>query len=358
MRSPSAGSGGSPEPRIELVPEAAESSGPDMVELAGMFDLRLDPWQERVLTGAHGERPDGLHAAREVGCVVPRQNGKDEILIARTLGGLLILEEELITYSAHQFDTSLEAFRRLLHYFENYDDLSKRVKRVSKSHGEEGIELRSGQRVRFRTRTAGGGRGFTGDCLFLNEAMILRESSLGALLFTLSAVPNAQVWYTGSAVDQVVHEHGIVLARVRERALRGDPGLAYFEWAAADSLEALDPDARDGWHAANPALGIRISEEAVEAEQRAVDPKTFAVERLGVGDWPDTTQENPDRISHEAWRDVLDPAAKPASCNASRLMSGRTGRARRSRRPHRPMTAPGTCRSCGMAPGPAGSRGR
>jgi hypothetical protein len=95
------------------------------------------------------------------------------------------------------------------------------------------------------------------------------------------------VWYTGSAVDQVVHEHGVVLARVRERALRGDPGLAYYEWAAARSLEDLDPDDRDGWRAANPALEIRISEEFVEAEQRAMDPKTFAVERLGVGDWPD-----------------------------------------------------------------------
>jgi phage terminase large subunit-like protein len=249
-----------------------------MVDLAGMFDLHADSWQERVLVGAQGERDDGKHAALEVGVVVPRQNGKDGILEMRTLGGLLILEEELITYSAHQFDTSLEAFRRLLHYFENYDELSRRVKRVSKSHGEEGIELLSGQRVRFRTRTAGGGRGFTGDCLFLNEAMILREASMGALFFTLSARPNPQVWYTGSAVDQVVHEHGIVLARVRERALAAsDPRLAYFEWAAADDLESLDPDDRDGWARANPALGVRITTEFVEAEQRATDPKTFAV---------------------------------------------------------------------------------
>jgi len=282
-----------------------------MVELASGYDLALDAWQQDVLHGAGGERADGKHAARDVGVVVPRQNGKDEILIARTLGGLLILKEQLITYSAHQFDTSLEAFRRLLHFFENYDELSRRVKRISKSHGEEGIELLSGQRVRFRTRTAGGGRGFTGDCLFLNEAMILRESSMGALYFTLSARPNPQVWYTGSAVDQNVHEHGVVLARVRERALRADAHLAYFEWAAAASLEDVDPDDRDGWYAANPALGIRISEETVEAEQRAVDSKTFAVERLGVGDWPDTQADDSERISVEDWRACEDPDAKP-----------------------------------------------
>jgi hypothetical protein len=327
MRSGLAASGGCAEPLIELVPARVASAGPDMVELAAGFDLVADPWQERVLDAAGGEREDGKHAAFEVGVVVPRQNGKDGILEIRTLGGLLLLEEELITYSAHQFDTSLEAFRRLLHFFENYDELSRRVKRVSKSHGEEGIELLSGQRVRFRTRTAGGGRGFTGDCLFLNEAMILRETSMGALFPTLSARPNPQVWYTGSAVDQVVHEHGIVLARVRERALREDPRLAYTEYAAARSLEELDPDGRDGWLRSNPALGVRITEEYVEAEQRAMDPKTFAVERLGVGDWPDTQADDADRITAAAWGACLDPDAKPASvgCLAFDVRPDRSG---------------------------------
>jgi hypothetical protein len=329
MRSPSAARSELvvPDPLVELVPPRVGSVGSDMVELAAMFDLHADEWQHRVLDGAGGEREDGKHAAMEVGVVVPRQNGKDGILEMRTLGGLLILDEQLITYSAHQFDTSLEAFRRLLHYFENYDELSKRVKRVSKSHGEEGIELKGGQRVRFRTRTAGGGRGFTGDCLFLNEAMILREASMGALFFTLSARPNPQVWYTGSAVDKEVHEHAIVLARVRERALRGDPGLAYYEWAAAQDLESLDPDDRDGWARANPALGIRIDVEFVEAEQRATDPKTFAVERLGVGDWPAVQADDSDRISAAAWGACLDPGAKPdeLGCVAFDVRPDRSG---------------------------------
>src|SRR3954471_17216533 len=80
MRSPSAGSGVS-RPLVELVPSRVGSSGPDMVELAAGYDLILDPWQEQVLDGAGGERRDGKHAARDVGVVVPRQNGKDEILI-------------------------------------------------------------------------------------------------------------------------------------------------------------------------------------------------------------------------------------------------------------------------------------
>jgi hypothetical protein len=38
----------------------------------------------------------------------------------------------------------------------------------------------------------------------------------------VSAVWNPQIWYTGSAVDQESMEHGVVFARVRERAVKGD----------------------------------------------------------------------------------------------------------------------------------------
>jgi hypothetical protein len=38
-----------------------------------------------------------------------------------------------------------------------------KARRVSRSHGSEGFLLKSGQRLRYRTRTKGGGRGFSGD---------------------------------------------------------------------------------------------------------------------------------------------------------------------------------------------------
>jgi hypothetical protein len=66
----------------------------------------------------------------------------------------------------------------------------------------------------------------------LDEAMAIPEAMHGALLPTLSARPNPQVWYTGSAVDQEEMENGVVFARVRERAVKGeDPSLAYFGWS-------------------------------------------------------------------------------------------------------------------------------
>jgi hypothetical protein len=266
------------------------TAGDEAVELAAMAGLVLDPWEAFVLREALGERADGRWAAFEVGVVVSRQNGKGAILEARELAGLFLLGERLLIHSAHQFDTSLEAFRRLLFLIEDTPEFDRRVMRVSRSHGEEGIELRGGQRIRFRTRTKGGGRGFTSDCLMLDEAMILPESSHGALLPTLSARPNPQVWYTGSAVDQQVHENGMVLSRVRDRGLAGEDGLAYFEWSVdrknPNDLERAEAVSEEAWAQANPGLGIRISLEHVLLESNSMDPRTFATERLGVGDWP------------------------------------------------------------------------
>lgn len=303
-------------PRISAIPPAVSSTGEEAIELAALAGLVLDPWEAFVLNNALGERADGRWAAFEVGLVVSRQNGKGAVLEARSLAGLFLLGERLLVWSAHQFDTSLESFRRLLFLIENTPELSRRVKRVSRSHGEEGIELRGGQRIRFRTRTKGGGRGFTADCLILDEAMFLPETAHGALLPTLSARPNPQVWYTGSAVDQEVHEHGVAFARIRERGLRGgDPALAYFEWSLdRDSPAKVDERTATeaaSWAQSNPGLGIRIAAEHVANEQRSMDARTFAVERLGVGDWPATDGEGRQVIDLDVFLALTDVESAP-----------------------------------------------
>jgi hypothetical protein len=235
----------------------------------------------------------------------------NSLLEARELAGLFLFGERLIIHSAHQFDTSKEAFERILTLIEDTPDLSREVSRVSRSHGEEGVELRSGQRLRFRTRTKGGGRGFTADCLILDEAMYLGAQQVGALMPTLSARPNAQIWYTGSAGDKDSTQFG----RVRARGLKGDdPRLFYAEWSADACNEFCpvecdlhDPDgAVETYARANPGLGIRISVEHVDAERRSMELSTFRQERLGVGDWPVEGTEAWRVISSQAWSACAD----------------------------------------------------
>jgi hypothetical protein len=256
-------------------------------------------------------------AAFEVGLVVSRQNGKGSLLEARELAGLFLFGERLIIHSAHQFDTSKEAFNRILMLIEQTPDLDREVARVSRSHGEEGVELRNGQRLRFRTRTKGGGRGFTGDCLILDEAMYLGAPQVGALMPTLSARPNPQLWYTGSAGDKESSQ----LGRVRNRALKGDdPRLFYAEWSidpctdfcAPDCEDHDSPDSHESYAKANPGLGIRISVEHVESERRSMDAETFAQERLGVGDWP---------VEGDEWRVIGEDSWK-ARADQNSLLEG------------------------------------
>lgn len=313
--------------RVGVTPQELVSPiGREVADLSRLAGLELDPWQMWVMDHAmaqnqdtywnpYTERYENKWAAFEVGLVVSRQNGKGSILEARELAGLFLLGERLIIHSAHQFDTSKEAFSRILYLVENTPDLDAEVARVSRSHGEEGIELRNGQRLRFRTRTKGGGRGFTGDCLILDEAMYLGAQQVGALMPTLSARPAPQLWYTGSAGDQ----ESTQLGRVRNRALKGDdPRLFYAEWSIdycddfcpKDCDEHDQVDSVESYARANPGLGIRITVEHIEAERRSMDPATFLQERLGVGDWPDDG-EGWHVISEEHWNAAFDEESRP-----------------------------------------------
>lgn len=287
-------------PRVSSVPDYVSSAGREAVEFCDSIGLHLDPWQRHVITESLGERRDGQWAAFEVGLLVPRQNGKGAVLEARELAGLFLFGEKLILHSAHEFKTSKEAFIRVLSHIENAPELSKRVIRVRTSHGEEGVELRSGARLRFVARSTGSGRGFSGDTVILDEAYNLASEGMAALLPTLSARPNPQIWYTSSAGMATSDQ----LRRVRERGLSGgSKRLAYFEWSTGADVSLDD---RRGWAQANPALGIRISEEFVESERDAMDDQGFARERLGI--WFDPSAQMV--IDGARWEELADPASQ------------------------------------------------
>ena len=210
---------GHQEPRYLLTPALWSPAGEEAVELAASAGLHLDKWQTLPLHGGLAEAPDGRWEVSEVGLIVPRQNGKGGILEARELAGLFLFDEQLILHSAHEFKTAAEAFRRLLFLIQNTPDLDRRVSRVRTSHGDEGIELIGGQRIRFVARSTGSGRGFSGDCIVLDEAYNLSNANMSALLPTLSARPNTQIWYTSSA--PLPRQESVTLRRLCKRGRDG-----------------------------------------------------------------------------------------------------------------------------------------
>ncbi|GAA2092369.1 terminase [Actinomadura alba] len=310
---------GSQEPTVTSVPEHVSSAGHEAALLADRAGLVLDPWQRQVLIGGLGERADGRWAAFEVGVMVARQNGKGAIAEARVLAGLFLLGERLIMYSAHEFKTASEMFRRILELIEGTPAFSRRVKAVARSKGEEGIELTTGQRLRFLARSTGSGRGFSGDCNLLDEAQHLGEAPVDALMPTMSARPNPQLWYLGSAPDKDLAPCE-PFARVRSRAMVGDAKrLAYFEWSAAlcgdqcgtDCDQHDDASSPLTWAKTNPGMGIRISEEHIATERESMSPRGFARERLSVGNYP-TVGGGWEVFSQPAWTGIEDEASTPA----------------------------------------------
>jgi hypothetical protein len=293
-------------PRYECVPLSNGSAGQEAVALAASAGLVLDPWQAYVLENSLGERVDGRWAAREVGLIVSRQNGKGSILEARELAGLFLLDEMELVHTAHQFKTSSDHFLRIKQLIVNTPDLYRQVKPrgIRESHGEEGITLTTGARLRFVARSVNGsGRGFAQiDFLAIDEAFEAQRAALASLLPMQLAAKNAQTWYTSSVEDRgPATDH---LKRLRDRGRAGQAtGLAYFEWSAPDDSDADDPDGRA---AANPGLGIRLAYEDLQSLRDSQDELTFRTEHLSI--WPELNSNA--ALSATQWGELVDAQSR------------------------------------------------
>jgi phage terminase large subunit-like protein len=289
-------------PRIRHVPRVRANAWEDVTDLASSYGLNLFPWQENVLEGALGERADGTWAAKHVGLSVPRQNGKGAVLEALELAGLLLFGEKLIVHSAHEVRTAQVGFRRILSYFENYDDLRKKVSGIGKAVAREYIRLNTGQELKFVTRSKSAIRGFSADRLLLDEGQILTDEAWEAILYTVSARPNHQIWLVGTPPLSI--EEGIVFDRMRNRGIEGkDHQMAWFEWSAEAGSDMDDPQV---WAQANPALGLSIQHDTILTERAAASDEGFARERLGM--WSDVTSQRV--ISADSWAVVADSNVK------------------------------------------------
>ncbi|MFE9432163.1 terminase [Streptomyces sp. NPDC006640] len=302
-------------PRLFTAPQTFLSSvGQQAVELAALAGLDLLPWQQHVLDVSLRSRPDGQWAAFECAVNLPRQNGKGGVIEARELAGLFLLDEHLIIHSAHEFKTSRVAFNRIQSLILGCPDLRKRVKRVLNNTTETSITLATGQSLQFIARSGGSGRGWTGDCNILDEAMSLGDEAMGALMPTMSAVENPQIYYFASAG---IGAPSVQLARLRRRALAAmeagepDPSLAYFEWSVDPHLDECPPgctehDSADdpaAWAKSNPSLGYLITPEFIRNERASLGSSgIFERERLGVGDYPSDQADTWQVIGEDAWR--------------------------------------------------------
>jgi hypothetical protein len=231
-----------------------------------------------------GERTDGKWTAPQVAISAPRQNGKSQLIVARALAGALLFGEKLIVISAHQADTARETFAKFMEQIEANGSLESRLyggsirTGVMNAINREHIKFANGAVIKFKARTGAGGRGFSSDCLFLDEAQRLSGAAWASINSTMSARENPQAWLMGT--PPTPEDDGEVFTRVRAKALSGkSTSLAYLEWSA----EPTDDPALDETRAkANPAWYTRINHEVVNGEYDTYSSEQFALERLGI----------------------------------------------------------------------------
>lgn len=313
---------------LKPAPDVASSAAAEAIAFAEeVCGIYLDDWQRWVVEQALAERSDGSWAAFEVGIVCPRQNGKNFILEVVQIACIYLFGDQTLVHSAHKFDTSVEHFNRLKWIFENTPELSELLLpndgSFVTSNGKEHIRFRTGQRILFKARYRGGGRGFTGDKVFLDEAYDLPARAIGSLIPTLSTRPMAQVWYTSSAP----HESSTVLHAVRNRAIAKDDGdrLFYVEWG--NPATANDGDL-EAIRRANPAvLSGHITEAYILQEMRTFSGDAELVEehrreRLGIATpLPSSTDPEP-KMAPADWSATAIPADKAPHLEPGEVVIG------------------------------------
>jgi len=308
---------GSQTPTHQLVaPDVDFSDVAAVLDIADGLGIELDEYQHDHLTHGLGRRftdSGSRWAAYEVAIELARQNGKSVIFELRALAGLFVFREELIVYSAHKGETAMQAYNRMVGYVTSDPELRREVWKMPAANGKEAIILKTPrpgkqddfiQVLKFRTRTAGGGRGLTGDCVIIDEVQDATDDHLAALMPALAArsmTGDPQIWYGGSAGNRKSTVLGRLVTRTEkelERRAKGQPAaerrLVMTRFAA--DLDVDDPADPRVWAKVNPAYNRRISPDYIQTEytamNAALDPTRFAAERLGVGDYPRTEGED------------------------------------------------------------------
>ena len=171
--------------------------------------------------------------------------------------------------------------------------------------GAEYVELVSGARIAFTTRSASAGRGLAVDRLVVDEAEDLPAPEVGALEPTVFARPHAQSLYFRTAPG-VMHDFE-AFATIRRSAHDGsNPRLAWFEWCA-EYGEDIDDEAM--WVRVSPAVASwRVPLQSITDDRAVLPVDQFRAERLSmwlpIGNAGDLQVFDP-----EAWDALTDPAS-------------------------------------------------
>jgi hypothetical protein len=229
---------GAARPRVEVAPPAFESLGGLACDFASAAGLRAGALAGERPGTMLSVREDGHWACFEYGELCSRQNGKTLLAMVRALAGLFLFDEHTILWSAHEYRTAMRSFKDMRALLDqvgtpagpNLVDVDGIPVKVNNTNGEESfLRLDTRQEIKLVARSKGAGRGFSTDCMIIDEAFAYDERQQDALMPTLTARPNPQIIYLSS--PPLTGDTGGPLYALRRRAERGgDDTLGWRDW--------------------------------------------------------------------------------------------------------------------------------
>ncbi len=277
------------------------TKGPEAIEIYNATGRTAQEWQTNLIYDILAQDNEGRWIHSKYGFSVPRQNGKNEVVVIRELFALI--KGERVLHTAHRTSTSHAAFERLvklldaLGYKEQIrvkkDDAPADGYTAYKQFGLENVKLCIGDGVvNFRTRSSTGGLGESYDVLVIDEAQEYTDDQESALKYVIAASPNAQTIFCGTPPTAV--SSGTVFLKYRNKTLAGESeNSGWSEWGVSRMTDVHDVDA---WYQCNPSLGT-INTERNIIDEIGTDDLDFNIQRLGL--WIQYSQKS--AISEKEW---------------------------------------------------------
>ena len=281
---------------VEVINRLTHTSGP-----YARLPFNLRTWQKRIVRAIFKTGPSGLRIYRTVLLMLPRKNGKTELMAAlaivflmfdRVIGGLIICAAADLEQASLVFDAIVTMIR-------NDPELEAEVLIVTSQ--KRIVHRASGSVIRAVSGEAFNKHG-------LNCSIVLYDE--------LHAAPNRELWDV-LATSQGAHTEPIMIAistagydrhsilwelYQHAKRVKADPALdpTFLPILYEMPTEADWTDERE-WHKSNPALGdFRSLEEMRATCKRAqeIPAQEMAWRRLYANQWTESSER---WISMAAW---------------------------------------------------------
>lgn len=242
----------------------------------------FDQWQSDLGRLMFAKTADGKYAATVggVGMSLPRQVGKTH-LVGFAMFALCVMHPGLtVIWTAHHSRTADETLLAM-QGMAGRQKVAPYVKRILTGSTGQAVEFHNTSRILFGARERGFGRGFAGvDVLVFDEAQILTDRALDAMLATMNTAPNGLALFMGT--PPLPTDPSEAFTRMRADALSGESDDIV--WVECGADPDADPDDRKQWAKANPSYPHRTPLTSMLRLRKKLSPESWMREGLGVWD--------------------------------------------------------------------------